>query len=449
MFVLTNAWRAVAQHRAYSILTALVALVVSFGAIVSLAILNENTNAHGTDYQAQQTTAVIRPSGKLQSQFKGDDASSTTSHYLTLDDYTPMATAAQNKQVSYEYTIIETLPVRQSKSISAIAGTSDQSADKTGGELLLRSLYDAEAAKSNDLGTFTVVEGKNLKYTDTSATGALISKTLANKNKLKVGSKFSVGDPTDASKTYEFTVRGIYEYTDETTQQTTKLAKDNRDNVIYTAYATTYTYGLGQEEDAEGTWSTPQLDVVFTLSSPSDYEQFVKLAKKAGLPDGYEISSPSLTAYEHSIEPLTHAADVTRVVLWTLLAVGGLALLTISVARAWLVRNEEIGMGLISGVSKPRLGWQFMLETFMLTLVPTAIGLLAGALTASAIGSALTSGHATPITSSIVWNTVWGALGAIMALAIVAMLRPATFRARNLFKSAAYTTAAYMTEVEA
>lgn len=444
MFVLTNAWHAVARHRAYSILTALVALVVSFGAIVSLAILNENADAHGDDYQAQQPTAVIRPSAKLQSQLKGDDASSTTSHYLTLDDYTPVATAAQNKQVSYEYTIIETLPVRQSKSISAIAGTADQSADKTGGELLVRSLYDAKAAKSSDLGTFTVVEGKKLKYTDTSATGALISKTLASKNNLKVGSKFSVGDPTDVSKTYDFTVRGIYEYTDETSQQTPKLAKDNRDNVIYTAYATTYTYGLGQEEDTEGTWSKPQLDVVFTLSSPSDYEKFVKLAKKAGLPKGYEISSPSLAAYERSIAPLTHAADVTRVVLWALLAVGGLALLAISVARAWLVRNEEIGMGLISGVSKPRLSWQFMLETFMLTIVPVAVGLLAGALSAGAIGSALTSGHATPITSAIIWNTVWSALGAIMALAIVAMLKPATFRTRNLFKSVAYAT-----EVEA
>ncbi len=447
MFVLTNAWRAVMQYRAYSILTALVALVISFTSIVSLAILNENTDAHGADYEAQSTTAVIRPSSKLQSKFKGDDAASTTSHYLSIDDYTPFATAAQNKQVSYDYTIIETLPVRQSNVIKAIPGTDDQNADKTGGELLLRSLYDAEAIKTNDLGTFNVIKGKSLKYTDTSATGALISKTLAKENQLKVGSTFTVGNPTDASITYDFTVRGIYEYTDNAGQNTPKLAKDNRDNVIYTAYATTYTYGLSQQEDTESTentWATPQLDVVFSLSSPSDYEKFVKLVKKAGLPKGYEISSPSLTSYNLSIEPLEHAAGVTRIALWTLWTIGGLMLLALTVARAWLARNKEIAMGLIVGVTRPRLGWQFMLETFILTIAPTAIGLLAGGFSASAIGSALADGHATPVASGVVWNTIWGALGAIAVLAIVAMLRPATFRAHNLFKPAVHTT-----EVEA
>ena len=440
MFVLTNAWRAIARHRAYSILTVLVALVVSFGSIVSLAILHENDDAHGADYQAQQPTAVIRPTAELQSSLKGDDAEGTTSHYLTINDYSSLATAAQNANISFEYTLIETLPVRQSDSITAIAGTEDKSADETGGELLLRSFYDEEAVKSNDLGTFKIVTGKDLEYSDTSFTGALISKTLADKNNLKVGSKFSVGDPTDASKTYEYTVQGIYEYTDGASQQTSKLAKENRDNVIYTAYATTYTYELDKQESAKGTWSAPQLDVVFQLSSPSDYEQFVTLAKKAGLPDGYEISSPSLKAYEQSIAPLGRVASTVRVAMWVLLAVGGLALLALTMGRTWLVRGEEIGMGLVTGVSKPRLGWQFMLETFMLTIVPAAIGLLAGGLSAGAIGSKLAEGHATPVTSGVVWNTIWGALGAIAVLAVVAMLRPATFRVHNLFKPTAFTT---------
>lgn len=444
MFVLSNAWRAVARHRAYSVLTALTALVVSFGAIVALAILHENDEARGTDYQAQKPTAVIRPGAALRSKMKGDDAQATTSHYLTISDYTPAATAAQNKQISYEYTLIESLPVRQSDSITAIAGTADQSADKTGGELLLRSFYDAKAVKSNDLGTFRLIKGKKLTYTDTSFTGALISKELAAKNKLKVGSKFSVGDPTDASKTYEYTVRGIYEYTDGTGSQSAKLAKQNRNNVIYTAYATSYTYGLDKQENAKGTWSAPQLDVVFQLSSTSDYEQFVKLAKKAGLPKGYEISSPSLQAYERSIAPLGRVADAVRTGLWALLAVGGLILLALTVVHSWLVRGGEIGMGLMTGVSKACLGWQFMVETFMVTIAPAAIGLAAGAFSAGAVGAALAAGHATPVTSGVVWNTVWGALGTIAVLAIVSMLRPATFRTHNLFKPAACTT-----EVEA
>lgn len=202
MFVLTNAWHALGRHRAYSILTVILALIMSFGAITSSAVLAKQTVAHGTEYQAQKPTAVIRPGAKLQSQMKGDDAKATTEHYLTFTDYSPIAVAAQNKSLSFTYSFAETVPVRQSDSLKAIAGTADESADNTGGELLLRSFYDAKALKNNDLGEITLVKGKKLKYTDTKFTGALISKALADKNKLTVGSTFTVANPTDASKKY-------------------------------------------------------------------------------------------------------------------------------------------------------------------------------------------------------------------------------------------------------
>ena len=61
MFVLTNAWHALGRHRVYSILTVILALIMSFGAITSSAVLAKQTAAHGTEYQAQKPTAVIRP----------------------------------------------------------------------------------------------------------------------------------------------------------------------------------------------------------------------------------------------------------------------------------------------------------------------------------------------------------------------------------------------------
>ena len=49
MFVLTNAWHALGRHRAYSILTIILALIMSFGAITSSAVLAKQTAAHGTE----------------------------------------------------------------------------------------------------------------------------------------------------------------------------------------------------------------------------------------------------------------------------------------------------------------------------------------------------------------------------------------------------------------
>lgn len=440
MFVLTNAWHALGRHRAYSILTVILALIMSFGAITSSAVLAKQTAAHGTEYQAQKPTAVIRPGAKLQSQMKGDDAKATTEHYLTFTDYSPIAVAAQSKSLSFTYSFAETVPVRQSDSLKAIAGTADESADNTGGELLLRSFYDAKALKNNDLGEITLVKGKKLKYTDTKFTGALISKALADKNKLTVGSTFTVANPTDASKKYTYTVQGIYKYANPATAKSYTLAKQNPDNVIYTAYATAYTNGLDPEKSPKGTWAMPDLDITFLLSSPADYQTFAKLAKKS-MPKGYELSSPSLDAYNKKLEPLDSTASWMRIAQIVLLAVGGVLLVIITIMRTWIVRRDEIGMGLITGVTKPRLAWQFIVETLMLTVVPIALGLLIGGFAAQPIGKAL-CGFATPMSTAIVSSAIRNSLGGIAILAVMALFGPVVFRTANLFKPAGPATEA-------
>lgn len=439
MFVLTNAWRAVSRRWAISVLTVVVTLLVSFGTIASLAIVQASDTAHGSAYDAQKPNAVLRPTAATQATMKSDDAKSTTSRYLTLTDYEPYAEKMQEQSLTFTYSLISTVPVRQSSSIKAIPGSADteSSADKTGGEFQLRAFYDDNAVKANEFGSYHLTSGKKLTFTDTTATGALISKAVAAKNNLKVGDKFKVGDPTDASKTYEFTVQGIYEYDDAAgSNGGGKYAKDNRDNMIYSAYATTYTMGVTKESnDPKNDWSKPDLNIVFQFSDTATYKKFVKLVTKAKLPKGYELVSPSLDEYEASIKPLGDAASRTRIVLWVVALGGCIVLAALTIARTWFGRTDEIGMALVSGVTKPRLGWQFMVETFMLTVVPTVIGLVAGGLGAGAIGAALADDHATPVTSGIVWPLIWQSIGIVVALAIVAMLRPATFPNANLFKA--------------
>lgn len=70
-------------------------------------------------------------------------------------------------------------------------------------------------------------------------------------------------------------------------------------------------------------------------------------------------------------------------------------------------RRDEIGMAMITGVTKGRLGWQFMLETFMMTVPGWIIGLVAGALLAKPIGTAWAGGQTVAITSASVWNVIW------------------------------------------
>ena len=149
----------------------------------------------------------------------------------------------------------------------------------------------------------------------------------------------------------------------------------------------------------------------------------------------YDISSPSLTAYKEAIQPLDSAATVARVMLIVVLAVGGLALLALTLWSAIGGRTGEIGMAMVTGVTKGRLGWQFMLESLMTTMPFWIIGIVAGALCAKPLGTLWAGGQAVAITSASVWNLIWYGLGTCLVLGIVAFIRVMCFNLNQLFEN--------------
>ena len=185
MFVLKNAWAALGRVKWRTALIALLALLVSFSAAVDLAVIRADDTANNETYQSQKATAVIRPNAQTQAKRDGAD-SSYTDKYLTWEKYSTYATAAQSNNVTFNYTLATSVPVRESKSLQAIAAKNDTSEDKTGGNLTLQAFYTLDAAKINDYGYYKVVKGKHLSY-KTQSDGVLISQALADKNNLKVG----------------------------------------------------------------------------------------------------------------------------------------------------------------------------------------------------------------------------------------------------------------------
>ena len=190
MFVLKNAWAALGRVKWRTALTALLALLVSFSAAVDLAVLRADDKANNETYQSQKASAVIRPSAKVTAKRDGAD-SNYTANYMTWDMYTKYAEAVQKNNLTFEYTLATSVPVRASKSLQAIAAKSDTSEDNTGGNLTLQAFYTNDAAKINDYGTFKVVKGKQLNY-KTANDGVLVSQAVAKKNNLKVGDKVTV-----------------------------------------------------------------------------------------------------------------------------------------------------------------------------------------------------------------------------------------------------------------
>ena len=315
-----------------------------------------------------------------------------------------------------------------------IRDSSGASQNETGGDFTLTSFYNEAAVDANEYGTFKVVEGNKLNYQDVTARDVLISQELAKKNNLKAGSTITVGNPANAKTTYTFTVGGIYTYTD-TPQGVqgadAQFAKDNRDNVIYTSY---YDFAASGLDTTEGTgWAVPDINIVFTLANPQAYEQFTS-ALKPDLPEGFAVSSPTIDAYNHSLEPLDKLANTTKVMLICLWSVGGALALLLTLLEA-CPRREEIGYGLAVGVTKSRMAWQFMVEILLQTVLGVALGLLIGGWTANPLATQLAQGHTIAMHGGVLWNVTWIALLACLSLAIIAGVRVALFRTAQLTHS--------------
>lgn len=435
MFVAKNAWAELRRHPWRTALMVIVSLLVTMWSVFGAAVMHEYHAAHGEGYGALKPQAVVRMTDTALSDRSGDDAD-WTKRYITWEEYNMLGAAAQAKHVQFDYSVVASVPVRSTGSFKAIttSATSGASQNETGGDFTLTSFYNEAAVDANEYGTFKVVEGNKLNYQDVTARDALVSQELAKKNNLKVGSTITVGNPANAKTTYTFTVGGIYTYTD-TPQGVqgadAQFAKDNRNNVIYTSY---YDFAASGLDTTEGTgWAVPDINIVFTLANPQAYEQF-KSALKPDLPEGFAVSSPTIDAYNHSLEPLDQLANTTKVMLICLWSVGGALALLLTLLEA-CPRREEIGYGLAVGVTKSRMAWQFMVEILLQTVLGVALGLLIGGWTANPLATQLAQGHTIAMHGGVLWNVAWIALLACLLLAIIASVRVALFRTAQLTHS--------------
>ena len=435
MFVAKNAWAELRRHPWRTALMVIVSLLVTMWSVFGAAVMHEYHAAHGEGYEALKPQAVVRMTDTALSDRNGDDAD-WTKRYITWNEYNVLGAAAQAKQVQFDYSVVASVPVRSTDSFKAIttSATSGAGQNETGGDFTLTSFYNEAAVNANEYGTFKVVEGNKLNYQDVTARDALISQELAKKNNLKVGSTITIGNPADAKTTYTFTVGGIYTYT-STPQgvqgDDAQFAKDNRNNVIYTSY---YDFAASGLDTTEGTgWAVPDINIVFTLANPQAYEQF-KSALKPDLPEGFAVSSPTIDAYNHSLEPLDQLANTTKVMLICLWSIGGALALLLTLLEA-CPRREEISYGLAVGVTKSRMAWQFMVEILLQTVLGVALGLLIGGWTANPLATQLAQGHTIAMHGGVLWNVAWIALLACLLLAIIAGVRVALFRTAQLTHS--------------
>ncbi len=403
MFVLKNAWFTIRRHAARSLVMVLVCLVVAALATTAATVIQADTKARTTDYESQQVDAVISPR-------KGTKASP-----LGWNEYSKYAQRLQMDGMQYKAYFHETADINPEGLTQS-------------GTYSLVGVSDKQAEPTLPHGPFVLDQGKGLDYASQNTSGTqtvLISKQMAQANKLKVGDTLTIKDPRQQDQQVKLTVSGIYHYR--------KAADQAANRAIYTAYPTFAMLGL----DTASKPGDPghELLVAFVLDSPSTYQKFIKELRKDGLKASqYDIDSPSLKDYQRRMEPVHQAADQARTVIILVCLLGGLILL----GCLFLMlhgRTNEIGMAITIGVHKARLGWQFALETLLLTLPGLALGLALGTAISRPLGRSLfhLGSLASMPHAGLIWKIILIGLAACLVIALAAAARVAAFRTAQLY----------------
>ncbi|AKV55864.1 ABC transporter permease [Bifidobacterium actinocoloniiforme DSM 22766] len=416
MFVLKNAWRAITRNKARNATFLIVCIAVTASAVVGLTVLQADEDTRTTIYDTQATDAVITP--KTDGQGKGK-----TAKPLTWEQYSQYAQLLQANSIQFGAYYYETAPA-SFQGIKPVGGQ---------GEMNLVGLSDSTVAAKGPYGKINRVQGKDLDYSESAGDAVLVSQPLAEANRLKTGSVIKIADPANAGKTVDMSVSGIYEVTGA-------QAKGPAANAVYAAYATFAQHGFdkaGQPGD-----KGRDLVVGFRLQNPDALKRFTDTLHKAGLSaKQYDVSSPSLEAYQRSVQPLHDRSGKIRALLIAILVFGAV------LALVWLIfglmfRANELGVAITIGVSKARIGWQMALETLIVTLPGLLIGLGAGtALCPAAVRSAITLPGIQQMPAAALWRVCGSGLAICFIIALLAWVYAGTFRTSRLYQPIAVSQA--------
>ena len=444
MFIVRNALHNVVCNKGRNALMIIIVAIITAAATVALAIVQAAERARTSALDDTTISAQISIDrgamiGKTRdAQSGGADMQamreSMASKQLTLDDYqkydkseygvassyyTETASAAavdggvepvdsngtmtgQESQSTTEQNQSGEQP--QSPGDDRAGGMPDAGGGKGGmmmttGDFSLVGFSSDEAIANAPNGSFTMDSGQVFGYGTDDDGDVIISKTLADANDLAVGDTFKVADITDDTKTYTFTIVGIYSNTTENTMPMggpmASTASDPA-NAIYTSVSTLDALGLTSGKtieitDARGNTretQAAQLSYTYVFDGKAQYDRFVADVKANGLDDEYTVSSADVEQYEASLVPLNNLAKFAKTLLIVVLCVGAVVLVVLTIFNI-RERKYEIGVLTAIGVKKAKVAAQFAIELLAVTAIGLALGVGAGAAVSVPVSNSL------------------------------------------------------------
>lgn len=452
MYILKNALRSISRSKVRNILIFVLILVIVISACVSLSIMNSANDAKDATLDAQNITAQIsvdresfmKEAANGQSGEVDRDAMRESMQDmpqdLSIEDQEKYAKSSYVKDFYYTLTSSvngnDSLEPIDTSSTNEDSSSDSDSSEMPGFDQAEGSGQESKGGPAGGMGTqgdFTIIgysshdamtsfiSGENsissgtMFDEDDSNNKCVISSELALLNDIEVGDKISVVNPNDEDETVSLTVCGIYESSDNSSNEPGGMggfrASSDPANQIYMSYTSLNNIITNSEKNAttstdedSGRETTTALRTnvngTYVFSNVGDYENFEKDVESMGLDtETYTVSSQDIESYEQSLVPLNNLSKYAMYFLIIVLLIGAIILIVFNMF-AIRERKYEIGVLAAIGMKKGKVALQFISELLVVTIIALIIG--------SAIGSVIS----VPIADALLENQIESATSA-------------------------------------
>ena len=434
MYLLKNAIKSITRNKGRNILIIVIVAVIAGACAVTLSIRNSATNivkAYEEKYDLEASISMDRNS--LMEIIRGEDGKNDQEAMieaykkidkLTVDKIKEYGNSVYVDSFYYEYNInmdgknltkatdrimketTETKTQTETKKYGNFGGTppegrpgmpnrgnsnsgtqvtkktttkvTTQIIGSTGGDFTVKGYSSYESMKDFIDGKYKMSSG--IIFEDFESENCVISKELADLNKVAVGDKITLVNPSNTKKTYEVTVTGIFEENSDSSNDMSNMFSDSANTIITNA---AMVEKILKDDTSLGTTITP----TFILNSKEGVEGFTNEVKEKGLSDYYTITT-NLEEITSGTKSITNVKTFATTFLTITLAIGGVVLLVLN-SLTIRERKYEIGVLRTIGMKKTSVITQFVLELLIVSTIGLCIGAVGGSFTSVPVANSL------------------------------------------------------------
>ena len=384
MYIIQNAVKNIARNKGRNILIGAITLVIIIAVAVSL-IINNTSGAIINNYKSQFGSKVsIAPN--LEKVTKQEPKQIER---LTTKQYMDFAKSEYLKQSMFSAEI----PTISDK-IKAVDQDESSKQGEQGPQIIGNGEKNSKMPTIKVLGNSTTdnltefAEGQR-KLTEGKLYNALneciISKELAELNKIKVGDKIIVKSAIGESIKIELTVTGIYsDSTPEYGGMPGKMSFMNRRNEILTSFDTVM-------NNSEKMKDVVNVQATYYLKDPDLLSKFETELRAKGLPDIYSVSTDA-ESYDRIVGPVDAMKGIFLTFMVVVLILGTIILILLS-SMAIRERKYEVGVLRAMGMKKGKVALGLISEVLIITVVCLGVGLGVGRVLSQPAASVILNGQ--------------------------------------------------------